>query len=138
MLSRLAIFILALCFAVKPTWAATIGLTGRSVDGHTLGVKIEGQIEPGDADKLLTIYEYFGPAATSKVFLWSPGGDVREAMKIGKLIRQLRLGVFAPDRLNLLGVLGQFGVQANPIDKGNDVCASACVLAYAGGVTRWG
>jgi hypothetical protein len=99
---------------------------------------LKEKIEPSDAEKLLKIYEYFGPTVTSKVFLWSLGGDVEEAMKIGKLIRHLRLDVFVPDRPNTLRVLGQFSVQASPIDKGNDVCASACVLAYAGGITRQG
>jgi hypothetical protein len=138
MLTRLGIVIVTLGLALKPACSATIELTGRAVDGHTLGVKIEGEIEPGDAEKLLKLYEYFGPAAASKVFLWSPGGNVQEAMKIGKLIRQLRLSAIAPDRLNTLSILGQLGVQASPSDKGNNLCASACVLAYAGGVTQTG
>ena len=128
MLTRLAIVIVALGLALNPTCSATIELVGRAVDGHTLGVKIEGEIQPGDAEKLLKIYEYFGPAAASKVFLWSPGGNVEEAMKIGNLMRQLRLSSIAPDRLNILGILGQLGVQASPLDKGNNLCASACVL----------
>jgi hypothetical protein len=138
MLSRLAIVIVALGLALRPGCSATVELTGRSVDGHVLGVKIEGEIELGDTRKLLKMYEYFGPSVTSQVFLWSRGGDVEEAIKLGRLIRQLRLSTIAPDRFNLAGVLAQFGVHAGPIDRNNNVCASACVLVYAGGVTRSG
>jgi hypothetical protein len=134
MLSRLALVIVALGLPLKPTLGATIELA-RSVDGHTLGVRIEGKIEPGDADKLLKIYVYFGPAAASKVFLWSPGGNLQESIKIGRLIRQLRLSTYAPDRLSMLGI---FDSGVAPIDKSNNLCASACVLVFAGGVMRIG
>ena len=81
MLTRRAIVMVALALPLNATCSPTIGLVGRAVDGHTLGVKIEGEIEPGDAEKLLKIYEYFRPGATSKVFFWSRGGNVEEAMK---------------------------------------------------------
>jgi hypothetical protein len=51
------------------------------------------------------------------------------------LIRQLRLSAYAPDRFNTLGF---FEPEAIPIDKANNICASACVLAFAGGVKRAG
>src|SRR5271165_4496113 len=121
MLSRLALVVVTLGFALKPTWSATIELTGRSVDGHTLGVKIEGEIEPGDAAKVLAIYKYFGPAATSNVFLWSRGGDADEAMKIGGIIRRLLLETWAPDRLHLFRMLGQFEVHAAPASKKKNI-----------------
>ena len=72
MVARLGIVIVTLGLALKPACSATIELTGRAVDGHTLGVKIEGEIEPGDAEKLLKVYEYFGHAATSKVSFLVP------------------------------------------------------------------
>jgi len=70
-------------------WSAEIEMTGYGPGRNTMGVKIEGEIAPGDAAKLFRLYAYFGPLATANIFLWSRGGDVEEAIKIGKLVRKL-------------------------------------------------
>src|SRR5208283_62663 len=120
-------FICSVCTSVM---GATIEVAGgKNHVAH--GIKIEGEIEPGDALKFLKMYEYFGPQA---VFLRSRGGNVEEAMKIGRLIRRFRLETNAPDSSEKrLGV-----VEGVPDDANNIVCASACVLIYAAGVTRYG
>ena len=137
MLSRLLMVIAAIGFVFESACGATIELTGYSVGRKTLGVKIEGEIEPGDALKLLTLYEYFGHFTTENVFLWSRGGDVEEAMLVGRLIRRLRLDTIAPSR-GKFDVLTLFGAHATPANKENNVCASVCVLIYAGGANRTG
>ena len=69
--------------------AATIELA-RGRDGKALvGLKVEGEIVPGDAIKLLGMYQYYGNGAASTIFLLSKGGDVEEAMTMGRLIRTL-------------------------------------------------
>ena len=86
---------------------------------------------PGDALQLLRTYKYFGQSGAG-IFLFSRGGDVEEAMKIGRLIRRLRLTTYAPDRPPTQAIL------ASPADKTNNVCASACVLVWVAGARRTG
>jgi hypothetical protein len=80
-------------------------------------VTIEGTIEPGDFDRLKALIAtqgWLGNGAPEYVRLGpSPGGDLREAMKIGRLIRSLFL------RTEIY-----------------DVCASACVYLAIAGVER--
>ena len=92
--------LLMIFFILGPTAgagsAATIELA-RGPDGKALaGLKVEGDIVPGDALKLLGMYEYYGDGAASTIFLLSKGGDVEEAMTMGRLIRILRLETTAP------------------------------------------
>ena len=124
---------LALLGATAPTLGATIDLA-RTGDGKLLvGVKLEGDIEPGDALKLLALYEKYGDEAVSPVYLRSKGGDVEEAIKVGRLIRQLRLETEVPIRRD------NEGLSLVPAtDAANFVCASACFLVFAGGVGRTG
>jgi hypothetical protein len=60
---------------------------------------LEGKIEKGDYDKLLKLIDedcsdYSNCA--SGIFLPSPGGDLVEAMKIGRLVRKQRLDTHVP------------------------------------------
>ena len=61
------------------------------------GFGIEGEIIAGDFEKFDKLVEKHG-YATNTVALASPGGDVVEAMKIGRLIRELRFSTWAPTR----------------------------------------
>jgi|SRR5579871_4305267 len=87
--------------------------------------------KPGDAIQLLKTYEYSGQFRGGSVFLFSRGGDIDEAMKIGRLIRRLRLTTYAPDRAPHV-------ILALPADQANNVCASACVLVWVAGARRIG
>jgi len=131
---RLLIAISALTLTLKPSCSATIELAGRGEVAS--GIKIEGEIEGGDALKLLRLYEYFGPHITSTVYLRSRGGNVEEAMKIGYLIRRFRLETSVPWMIG--GTLVDLGNEAAPVDPENLVCASACILIYAAGASRSG
>jgi hypothetical protein len=114
--------------------AATIELA-RGRDGKALvGLKVEGEIVPGDAIKLLGMYQYYGNGAASTIFLLSKGGDVEEAMTMGRLIRTLRLETVAPSDIQLPVPMGV----VTPANKDNFICASACFLIYSGGVSRIG
>jgi hypothetical protein len=113
--------------------AATFELARRA-DGIVVeGIKIEGEIVPGDAQTLLNFYGKYG-VMISPVYLRSRGGDVAEAMKIGAIIRRLRLETSVP-------VWDTGRTPTDPIrvdSQENMICASACFLAYAGGAIRFG
>jgi hypothetical protein len=121
------------------TSAATFDAARTPDDHYPNGVTVEGDIVSGDTNRLLmTLLELnrflFAGEVPRSVYLMSKGGDVEEAMKMGMLIRRLRLGTIAP--LKLPGSPPDCEVVL--ADKNNCVCASACFLAYAGGVERGG
>jgi tetratricopeptide (TPR) repeat protein len=96
-------------------------------------VKVEGDIVPGDAKKLLDFYKTYG-VMTSPVHLRSKGGNVEEAMKMGAIIRRLRLETEVP-----VWDTDRQSIDAIKVDhQENTICASACFLVYAGGASRFG
>ena len=113
--------------------AATFELARRTDGTIIRGVKLEGEIVPGDVQKLLEFYNSYGEMV-SPIYLRSKGGRVEEAMKMGALIRRLRLETNAP----------VWDARRRPIDsiqidhQENRICASACFLVYAGGAKRVG
>jgi hypothetical protein len=102
---------------------------------------LEGKIVPGDYDKLRN---FLGTKSTfdkisGGVFLASPGGDMAEAMKIGRLIRELRLSTDAPS--GPPSGSPKFGESLikpnNLVDPNvNYRCASACFFIYVSGIYR--
>ncbi len=113
--------------------AATFELVKRA-DGIVVeGVKVEGEIVPGDAQKLLDFYGKYGDMI-SPVYLRSKGGDVAEAMRMGTIIRRLHLETSVP-----VWDTGKAPIDLIRVDHHeNMICASACFLAYAGGAIRFG
>jgi hypothetical protein len=119
-------------------------------------VVLEGQIEPGDYDKLrdfLVVKRQYGmfpspwcfpeylDGCPEEIYLASPGGDVAEAMKIGRLVRALGWTTIAPTRFDNSAV----GVEAKGREinlfhlkdpKTNYMCASACFLVFVGGISK--
>jgi hypothetical protein len=114
--------------------AATFELARRTDGTIIRGVKLEGEIVPGDAQKLLDLYNAYAENV-SPIYLRSKGGRVEEAMKMGTIIRRLRLETRAPR---------VWDAGSQPIDfikidhQENMICASACFLVYAGGASRSG
>ena len=92
------------CFLISVLWA----ITGSQVSSATMSVYdggsaehpayymvIEGKIESGDADKFIQqinrmIDNDYLPFV--RVYLNSPGGNLYDAMRIGRIIRQLEIG----------------------------------------------
>lgn len=110
-----------------------------TVDGdYRWAIKVEGNIVPGDAAKLLTklldFYLVAGPVVDT-VYLMSRGGDINDAMKMGDIIRRLRLKTVIP--MKDMGSPASTGgiLPDNPNDA---ICASACFLVFVGGVEREG
>ena len=94
MVKAIISFFLVLLFVSTEVSAAEIRKVIPPDSPSLSSIVIEGLIEPGDFLK-------FKQALTSepfldKVTLWSPGGDALEAIKIGRLIRKLRMRTEAP------------------------------------------
>lgn len=82
--------------------------------GETLSIVLVGKIEDGDFKKFVQTIRNNG-AFPKRVIIRSPGGDVEEAIRIGRFIRESLLPVWAIIE-----------------------CNSACVLIWIGGVDRGG
>ena len=101
---------------------------------------LEGKIETGDYASVRNFLrdESNFKKISNGVFLASPGGNVREALKIGYLVRALQLSTDAPsipppDRR----VIGSSIFGPNDlINQQQFQCASACFLIYVAGVER--
>ena len=116
-------------------FAMTLAVSAQAASVRMLGahsIAIEGEIVQGDYARLLALLER-SAGSVDAVHLYSHGGSVFEAIKIGTLIRDLKLRTVAPRRS----------------DAGNNVCTdidnprhctclSACVLAFAGGIHHTG
>jgi hypothetical protein len=112
---------------------------------------IKGRIESGDGPKFAEFARNNHPFLVD-VMLWSPGGSVEEALKIGRLIRKALITTIAPDtgpnalyfdpvsglleRRPGLGAL--YGLTSNVCEGADCNCASACFLIWAAGVRRNG
>ena len=120
---------LALSFALAVPAAAADVRLAQSTSGATLpGVTIEGRIAPGDFVKFAALV--LATPGANVVWLASPGGNLSEALRIGRLIRQLALETRAPiDRARPLVRLE---------DAANNTCSSACFFLYVAGVSRQG
>jgi hypothetical protein len=125
---RLAAAIAACAASATPLNAADIK------DGSRLGeVVLEGPIAFGDYDKLLS---YVDAHEARSIYLASPGGSVIEAIKIGRLVRALKLETIAPVQTsrNLREKMVELHKLVDP--NANYVCASACFFVYVAGVER--
>ena len=103
-------------------------------------VLLEGKNEKGDYDKIFKIAEFM-PGLTEGIYLFSPGGDVAEAIRIGRLIRRLRWTTDAPLTQQLRPapswrmLTEHYGLK-DPMQNGQ--CASACFFIYIAGIYRSG
>lgn len=100
--------------------------------GHAISLIIEGEIEKGDADYFLELIKrHKGELET--VHLMSPGGSAVEAIKLGRIIRSLKMTTFAP-----LVSPSQPNCLHKPIEPQNCTCTSACFFIFVSGYERYG
>lgn len=92
-------------------------------DSSCLALRLTGELKQGDSDRLVEFIERLERTSDQKsysrvgtIFLNSPGGEMQEALKIGRTLRSRKMVtvVALPNR-----------------------CASACVIVLAGGVMRF-
>jgi hypothetical protein len=139
---RLVAAIAACALSIAPLHAADIRGDMEN------GVVLEGKIEAGDYDKLRSIYGeniknqfYIGMPVANEIYLASPGGDLAEAMKIGRLVRALKLHTVVPSEFDYPrdGSYVKYSDAdrhrlRNP--KANYLCTSACFFIFVAGITR--
>lgn len=94
------------------------------------GILIEGPIVKGDFKR----FQYLALSGSHRVvWLASPGGDLAEAIKIGLLVRKLKMNVWAPEANRR-----SWNTMIHISDQRNSVCSSACFFIYAAGIYRSG
>ena len=131
----LLLFLLGTCCFID---AAEIRLHTSNSDSFAMLV-IEGDIEAGDYDRFIKIIEE-NQKRISVVYLYSRGGDVVEAMKIGRAMRALELSSHVPMRDSQgLPSCSSLGFDLpTPKDIKNCTCASAAFFIHIGAVHRSG
>jgi len=121
--------------------------SGRRPNPATcLTALIKGTIDTGDSAKFAQFLQNNHPFL-SNVLLWSSGGSVEEAAKIGRLVRKDILTTQAPYEVTLPHPVGSGSLidprlaladVATMCDDNSCHCASACFLIWAAGVERRG
>jgi hypothetical protein len=95
---------------------------------------LEGVIVPGDFEKVSSFIISHIP---DKIFLASPGGNLNEAMKIGRLVRAFKLETIAPWSSSPdLDFKKKNGALKGLQDTNNYLCASACFFVFVAGIHR--
>jgi hypothetical protein len=130
LLKGLAFSMLVLLITQTNASAANISLIGK---GAPWVILIEGEIERGDYEKFIDVILQSGVDPNPSIYIASRGGDAIVAMKIGELIRSLKLTTEVP-----IFVHGKGGLcpSSLPISHSGCVCLSSCVLIYLGGIHR--
>ena len=120
MIGRIFALLLVLQTLGGQSNAAEFIISSQSND-HYLRIDMAGAIDPGDLFKLMSAlnqvkYDKASKIRNAIVFLDSEGGDLTEALKIGRFLRaqRLRTGIAS-------------GAQ----------CASACAYVFLGGTQRY-
>jgi len=104
---------------------------------------IYGEIAKGDYDKVVDLYRENHPFIYG-FSIASPGGDVAEAMKIGRLFKRYLLNVSSPLHMKERTKGGEFEYSLPPTNEPECdighycVCASARAIIWFGGVERFG
>jgi hypothetical protein len=117
---------------------ATAGAAEIRADPSSASVKgavLEGKIEAGDFEKFKNFI--LDGEKTTQIYLASPGGDLNEAMKIGLLVRALKLWTVVPSKALTSQNYDLVVARHNLKDpKANYLCASACFFMFVAGVHR--
>jgi hypothetical protein len=102
--------------------------------GTCLTLELKGQIQKGDFDKFFDIYRNSHPFL-NQIRLESPGGDVVEAISIGRILRKYLISAHAGNYcLRFKAPNGNLPCPA----KEDQLCASACALIWIGAPQRSG
>jgi hypothetical protein len=96
-----------------------------------------GEIVKGDYKKVVSLYAINHPHLY-RFALQSAGGDLEEAMKIGRLFRRYLISAEAPFGRGDSAALRSAGEAKEVCQGPSCVCASACALIWYGATTRSG
>src|SRR5688572_12380264 len=97
----------AWCFAGMLLLCTTLPFQLRAAEVSCLGrghapcgsIQLRGTIQPGDVKKVQELLRRQEPGAVSTMYLASLGGNVTEALAIGRFVRRQLLSTEAPFRL---------------------------------------
>jgi hypothetical protein len=106
----------------------------KTLDYCTHYLWLSGEFAAGDYERVHGALRARGEPVYGVRLFASPGGNLDEAMKIGELVRRLRLGTLVativPDGFLLDSIVLKSDGQA--------VCASACVYVWLSGIVHLG
>lgn len=142
LLNRISLAFLAsfLLVPIGVNAAEVISIPWNANPAEYSSIGIIGEIKAGDAQKFEQILQQSKPDIS--VYLWSPGGDLLEAMKIGHRIRSTFLHTHSPRPNICLGILRSSQDfdwwPATAPRKYACQCDSACFAIWAAGVSRSG
>ncbi len=108
----------------------------RPVAGMCVAGFIRGTISKGDYEKVRDLYAKNHPLMYT-FYLLSPGGDVDEAIKIGRFFRKYLISVTSPFRWPEGGFYLPVAESVKCQDQ-SCACASACALIWFGAPARFG
>lgn len=106
----------------------------KSLVSCTRSMWLSGEFVAGDYERVRNALRDRGEPIYGVKLFASPGGNLNEAMKIGELVRRLRVSTSIAIRL-------PNGVDLPPMILKSDeqaICASACVYVWLSGVVRLG
>lgn len=129
-------FIAALVLLALPHLGRTAEIRTQTGSGYTDFV-LEGVIEPGDTARFIELVRET-PDALANLWLFSPGGDYEESMKLGRALRGLEFSTMVPSRVDGAPSCAVSLSGREPIDPANCTCASACFFAHIGSLHRGG
>ena len=89
-LIRITTLIATIVSLAIPGDAVTAADIRVSAQGPLQGIVIEGPIEAGDSITFIKLVKD-NQAELNNVYIYSPGGDFEEAMKIGRAMRSLEM-----------------------------------------------
>jgi hypothetical protein len=126
--------IASLLLILNAPWSPSAALDLKITKGALI---LEGKIETGDHVSLRNFLSERSnfEKMNGDVFLASQGGNVIEALKIGYLIRHLRLTTDAPSRPPPSG-RNSVILPVDLTNPRNYQCTSACFLLYVAGIYR--
>ncbi|AOL22361.1 hypothetical protein Ga0102493_111334 [Erythrobacter litoralis] len=130
LIAILALFASLLC-APAHALEYSVGNTGGNCS-ECVWIAAEGDIEEGDTAKLEAFLQREGWERPYLVRINSPGGNVAEALELGRYLRIQR------SRVIVSSTQSEFYEPAGKVlqSYGGGVCASACVFVLMGGVSR--
>jgi hypothetical protein len=102
-------------------------------------ILLQGSLENGDFERFRAFYRQHHRAVRN-LYLISSGGNVEEALQIGRLVRRYLISVWAPSRSPMDNSFGLWtSTPSLETCRGPTcICASACGLIWLGAVQRFG
>lgn len=129
-------FALAIALLSCPLHAAEIRSESASISSPAVNVFFEGKVVVGDYERLRSLLKQQGPRV-ERLYLFSPGGNLSEALQIAALVKRLQMRTTGP-QVGYDSALRPYPEcrTIKPRDSRNCLCASSCFVIWAAGGER--